>query len=103
MKFLRKIFGFKKVAIIDIRCVLPHNGSIMEFNLEVNLYENKYGDRKSSYKPDDYPVSSTFKSKELVEKFLNGQCTAEIPSYSKIVSGDKPIRIEDATHSNIVI
>jgi hypothetical protein len=103
MKFFRKFFGFKKVAIIDIHCVIPHSGSIIEFNLDVKLYENQYGERKSTYKPDDYPVSSTFKSKELIEKFLNGQCTPEIPSYSKIVAGEKPVRLEDATHTNVVI
>jgi hypothetical protein len=97
MNFITKFFSFKRVAVIDISCTIPHNGDIIHFSMDVKLYENKQGDRKSSYKPDEYPVTLTTKTKALIEKFLSGQVIPEIPTYSRIIAGEEPAKIPDST------
>jgi hypothetical protein len=65
--------------------------------MDVKLYENKNGDRKSSYKPNEYPVSTTVKTKALIEKFLSGQPMTEIPTYRRVAAGEEPAKIADVT------
>src|ERR1700757_4453262 len=97
MNIIKKFFSYKKVAVIYISCTMPYNRDIIHFSMSVKLYENKYGQRKSNYKSDEYPVSTTKKSKELITRFLAGQCTPEIPSYSKVIAGEEPVKISDVT------